>query len=426
VLKTCLTQKHSKPSIRIVPKGAINLSTYSFVARYFSSWALTLIGGALLGAHLHAIAAQRLNESELHRSEKNSAAPRQASHAKAFSASKTHPHLSKTSHKSKQIITETGPAFSLTPELIALADHIALSQDLPKNWVLTQLLQAKSLSKIKQLVMPPSAGVKKNWMAYRERFLTAQRIQGGQDFAQRNWSTLEKAQSQFQVPWEIIVSIIGVETFYGKNMGHFKALDVLTSLSMDFPASHPRAKERQAFFQEELGALLKLMRNNPQQVWLSSFAGAMGLPQFMPSNWGKFALDGDQDGRVNLMDSEADAIQSVANYLAQFGWRAQMPTHYAMEQTFDSTHLQEMLLPDILPTFKSEQLISWGLRLSPEAQAHQGPLALVMLENAEESPSYVLGTENFYTLTRYNWSSYYAMAVIELGQEIKAKRTASP
>ena len=326
----------------------------------------------------------------------------------------------KTHSKSKQIITETGPAFERSPELIALADQVALAQNLPTNWVIAELLKAKRLSKIKQLVLPPSSGVKKNWMAYRERFLTASRIQAGHEFALRNWSTLENAQTKFQVPWEIMVAIIGVETFYGKNMGHFKALDVLTSLSLDFPTSHPRAAEREAFFRQELGALLKLIHSNHQQVWFSSYAGAMGLPQFMPSNWEKFALDGDADGKVDLMGSEADAIMSVANYLAKFGWKAQMPTHYEIEQTIDSTHLDEMLLPDILPTFKSEQLLEWGLKLSPQAQSHAGPLALVLLENANEAPTYILGTENFYTLTRYNWSSYYALAVIELGQEIKA------
>lgn len=328
----------------------------------------------------------------------------------------------KTKIKNKPIITETGPTFKRSPELLALAEEVASTQNLPLPWVQSELLKAKSLTKIKQLVLPPSVGVKKNWAAYRERFLSEGRIDEGQKFAQRNWPLLERAQARFQVPWEIMVAIIGVETFYGKNMGHFKALDVLTSLSMDFPKSHPRAAERETFFRQELGALLKLMHDNPQKVWLSSYAGALGLPQFMPSNWEKFALDGDADGKVDLMGSEADAIVSVGNYLAKFGWRAQMPTHYEIEQRIPSGHLEEMLVPDILPTFKAEQLMDWGVLLTPQAQSHFGPLALVMLENADEAPTYVLGTENFYTLTRYNWSSYYAMAVIELGQEIRAAR----
>jgi len=366
----------------------------------------------------HVLAAQNTHPQERIEASKKEAPNQGKSHPIA----KTSPHKQKTNHKVKQIVTETGPPFQRSPELISLAEQVALAQNLPNNWVLSELLKARSLNKIKQLVLPPSIGVKKNWRAYRERFLTQARIQAGHEFAQRNWSTLEKAQERFQVPWEVMVAIIGVETFYGKNMGHFKALDVLTSLSLDFPKSHPRALEREAFFRQELGALLKLIHQNRQLVWLSSYAGAMGLPQFMPSNWERFALDGDADGKVDLMGSEADAIMSVGNYLAKFGWQAQMPTHYEIEQNIDPSHLEEMLAPDILPTFKSEKLLEWGLKLNPQAQSHAGPLALVLLENADEAPTYILGTENYYTLNRYNLSSYYALAVIELGQEIKAAR----
>ena len=329
-------------------------------------------------------------------------------------------HTLSSHPKSKQIVTETGPAFKPTPELMALAQQLSTDNNLPKEWVTAQLLKAKSLSKIKQLVLPASVGTKKNWAAYKERFLGESRIQGGRDFALRNWPFLEKVQAQYHVPWEIVVAIIGVETFYGKNMGHFRALDVLTSLSMDFPKSHPRANEREAFFRQELGALLTLMKTSQQQVWFSSFAGAMGMPQFMPSNFHKFAIDLDADGRIDLNGSEADAIGSVGNYLAKFGWQGDLPTHFELDSNFDKTHLEEMLIPDILPTFKSEQLQIWGLTLSPQVKSHPGPLALVMLENGENEPTYVLGTENFYTVTRYNWSSYYALAVIELAKEIKA------
>ncbi len=347
----------------------------------------------------------------------NGNSPALANHAAHKSAK---PHQ-KRSHKAQQIITETGPSFKRTPELLALAQQISQANDLPNPWVVDQLLRAKSLSKIKQLVLPPSTGVKKNWLAYKERFLTESRIQGGVDYAQKNWAYLEKAQSIYQVPWDIIVAIIGVETFYGQNMGHFKALDVLTSLSMDFPKSHPRAQERELFFRQELGALLKLMRTNPQQVWFSSYAGAMGLPQFMPSNWHKFAVDFDGDGRIDLNSSTADAIGSVGNYLAKFGWQPNMSTHFDIDPTFDKTHLQELLVPDILPSFKVQQLLAWGLVLTPSAERHPGPLALVVLENGEAEAHYVLGTENFYTVTRYNWSSYYAMAVIELGQMVSQR-----
>jgi membrane-bound lytic murein transglycosylase B len=384
------------------------LSNYRSTAKHLC-W-VGLIGLSwVCVASLAATPPQQINIAH----EPSSLAQRQkhANHAK---------HSLSSRNKSKQIVTETGPTFKPSAELMALAQEIAVDNNLPVDWVKAQLLRAKSLSKIKQLVLPASLGTKKNWASYRARFLGDSRIQGGCDFALRNWTYLEKVQANYQVPWEIVVAIIGIETFYGKNMGQFKALDVLTSLSMDFPPSHPRAKERETFFRQELGALLKLMNTTQQQVWFSSFAGAMGLPQFMPSNWHKFAVDFDGDGRIDLNNSQADAIGSVGNYLAKFGWQANAATHFELDPNFDKTHLEEMLLPDILPSFKSEQLQKWGLSLTPNAQMHLGPLALVMLENGENEPTYVLGTENFYTITRYNWSSYYALAVIELAKEIKS------
>jgi membrane-bound lytic murein transglycosylase B len=399
---------NSKASIRILVTGAQILTIYRLTVK-------KLFFKRLANIFLMAFSLNLWGQTN-QITPTNGNSPALGSHL-AHQSSKPH---QKRPRKVRQIITETGPYFKRTPELLDLAQQISQANDLPKPWVVDQLLKAKSLSKIKQLVLPPSIGVKKNWLAYKERFLTESRIQGGIDYAQKNWAYLEKAQSIYQVPWEIIVAILGVETFYGQNMGHFKALDVLTSLSMDFPKSHPRAQERELFFRQELGALLKLMQTKPQQVWLSSYAGAMGLPQFMPSNWHKFAVDFDGDGRIDLNNSTADAIGSVGNYLAKFGWQPNMPTHFEIDPTFDKTHLQELLVPDILPSFRVQQLLEWGLVLTPSAQRHPGPLALVMLENGEDEAHYVLGTENFYTVTRYNWSSYYALAVIELSAAIKA------
>ncbi len=392
----------------MVLKGVLILSIYRLIAKQLCLLGLTGLSW-VSSASMAATPNQQLKN--VHEAAPLASGQKHAKHAK---------HSLSSRAKSKQIVSETGPAFKATPELMALSQQLSVDNNLPKDWVTSQLLRAKSLSKIKQLVLPASLGMKKNWAAYRERFLGESRIQGGRDFALRNWSSLEKVQAQYQVPWEIVVAIIGVESFYGKNMGHFKTLDVLTSLSMDFPKSHPRAKEREAFFRQELGALLTMMHTTQQQHWFSSFAGAMGLPQFMPSNFQKFAVDLDGDGRIDLNSSEADAIGSVGNYLAKFGWQGGVPTHFELDPNFDKTHLEEMLLPDILPSFTSDQLQKWGLLLSTNAQSHQGRLALVMLENGDDEPTYVLGTENFYTITRYNWSSYYALAVIELAKEIKS------
>jgi hypothetical protein len=143
------------------------------------------------------------------------------------------------------------------------------------------------------------------------------------------------------------------------------------------------------------------------------------MPQFMPSSFARWAVDFDADGRIDLARSPADVIGSVANYFKSYGWQTGMPTHYPV--SFDPARLDKeaLLAPDILPTFSVASFTAKGAVLEGAALQHQGPLALVELQNGEAQPQYVAGTENFYVITRYNWSSYYAMAVIELGQEVK-------
>jgi membrane-bound lytic murein transglycosylase B len=219
------------------------------------------------------------------------------------------------------------------------------------------------------------------------------------------------------------VGIIGVETIYGQQTGDFRVIDALATLAFDFPASHPRANERSDYFRGELEQFLSLHHRTGTDplLPLGSYAGAMGLPQFMPSSRVKWAIDYDGDGRIDLTTS-ADAIGSVANYFKSFGWQSGMPTHFPV--AFDSTRLdmEALMAPDILPTFSVASFTGKGAMLDGPALEHKGPLALVELQNGADAPQYVAGTENFYVITRYNWSSYYAMAVIELGREIKAAR----
>jgi membrane-bound lytic murein transglycosylase B len=213
-----------------------------------------------------------------------------------------------------------------------------------------------------------------------------------------------------------------VETFYGQNMGNYRVLDALTTLTLSFPSAHPRAAERQAFFKSELGHFLVQAHSEGDANAKGSFAGAMGWPQFMPSSIVKFAVDFDGDGRIDLRNNPVDAIGSVANYFKAFGWQTDMPTHYTVG--FDETRLDKptLLAPDILPSFSVSNFQAKGAILDEQAQKHNGPLALVELFNGDDAPSYVAGTDNFYVVTRYNWSSYYALAVIELGQAVKANR----
>ncbi len=305
------------------------------------------------------------------------------------------------------------------------ADDMAMRQQLDPAWVRAMIGQARYLPQVAKYIQPPPAGTAKNWRIYRSRFIDAHRIQAGVKFWQDNQSSLSRAESQTGVPAEIIVGIIGVETIYGQQMGTFRVMDALTTLAFDFPTTHPRAAERSLFFKNELEQLLSLTgRTQVDPLTLQgSFAGAMGMPQFMPSSWHKYAVDFDGDGRVDLFKSTADVIGSVANYFVAFNWKPGMPTHYPVTFDAQTLNMPALMAPDILPTFSPASFTSKGAVLGGDGLQHTGPLALVELQNGEAEPSYVAGTENFYAITRYNWSSYYAMAVIELGREVKAAMT---
>ena len=157
---------------------------------------------------------------------------------------------------------------------------------------------------------------------------------------------------------------------------------------------------------------------------VGSYAGAMGMPQFMPSSWVKYAIDYDGDGRIDLWNSEADVIGSVANYFKGYGWQPGVPTHYGVRLAPEA-QMDALLAPDILPSFSVDSLAAKGAVPLGGGLSHPGKFALIELQNGDPNvpgnePVYVAGTENFYVITRYNWSSYYAMAVIELGREVMA------
>ena len=311
-------------------------------------------------------------------------------------------------------------AYAEREDVMRAADDIAARRNLDPEWVRQAIGQSYYLPQVARFIQPPPAGTPKNWRVYRSRFIDPIRIRAGVKFWQDNRETLARAEKETGVPAEIIVGIIGVETIYGQQMGTFRVLDALTTLAFDFPASHPRALERSAFFKNELEQFLSLThRTNVDPLALrGSFAGAMGMPQFMPSSWVKYAIDFDGDGKVDLFNSPADVIGSVANYFTAFHWQRGMPTHYPVSFDAEKLDLDALLAPDILPTFSVASFVAKGAVLEGDALQHQGPLALVELQNGDAPPSYVAGTENFYAITRYNWSSYYALAVIELGREV--------
>ncbi|NKE65204.1 lytic murein transglycosylase B [Ramlibacter sp. RBP-2] len=331
---------------------------------------------------------------------------------------------SAASHSKRKLVernSQRGVPYATHEEAMRWADEAAARRGLDPGWVRQAVGRAQFLPVVSRLMQPAPPGTAKNWRVYRSRFIDPVRIAAGVRFWRENDALLQRAHSEYGVPPEIVVGIIGVETIYGQQMGTFRVLDALATLSFNFPGSHPRAAERTAFFRGELEQFLVLQAQrgaDPTQP-VGSFAGAMGMPQFMPSSIARWAVDFDGDGRIDLARSAADVIGSVANYFRSYGWQPGMPTHYPVRFDPDRLDKEALLAPDILPTFSVPSFLAKGAVLEGAAVQHQGPLALVELQNGDAEPSYVAGTENFYVITRYNWSSYYAMAVIELGQEVR-------
>jgi membrane-bound lytic murein transglycosylase B len=310
------------------------------------------------------------------------------------------------------------PAYGARDDVLRFADEVAARHaGLDRAWVREQLQRARQVERVRQLIMPPPSGTAKNWAAYRARFVERDRIAAGAAFWRDNARWLAQAEARWGVPAQVIVGVIGVETYYGRLTGGFRVIDALATLSFDFPSGR---RDRTPFFRGELEQFLLWCareRCDVTQV-LGSFAGAMGLAQFMPGSINRWAVDFDGDGHVNLATSAADAIGSVARYLHYFGWQRGAPTHFDVRAPDDAASRALLLGPDILPLFSADEFIARGATLTAEGRAHEGPLALVELQNGDAPPSHVAGTRNFWAVTRYNWSSYYAMAVIDLGAAV--------
>ena len=339
------------------------------------------------------------------------------------------PARAKRAQRADPVRSDSDPevvTYGRRDDLMAFGAEVAARQGLDVDTVQATLAQARFVPSIVKAVMPTPAGTAKNWAAYRERFIEPRRIAAGAAFWQAHEAWLTLAEQRYGVPADIVVGIVGVETLYGQHMGRYRVIDALTTLGFDFPGER---KDRSAFFRNELEQLLVLsQREGSDPLALKgSYAGALGMPQFMPSSVNRYAVDFDGDGHIDLHNSAADVIGSVAHYLAEFGWQRGLPTHYPVMPPSDAAERALLLGPDILPTYTAQQFIDHGAVFgtpSPpmSGSAADAKLALVELQNGPAAPSYVAGTTNFYAVTRYNWSSYYAMAVIELGQAVRQAR----
>ena len=267
-------------------------------------------------------------------------------------------------------------------------------------------------------ITPPKDPQARSWLTYRARFVTEARIAEGAQFWRRHAAALERAAAEHGVPEEIIVAIIGVETLYGRQMGTWRVIDALATLAFDYP---PRAE----FFRGELEQYLLFARESGLDVFSvrGSYAGAIGIPQFMPGSYRRFAVDFDGDGAVNLRSSPADAIGSVANFLVKHGWRrgerVYLPARLAGGNAGDAH--RELVDAGIEPKTSLSELKRFGVETRTDL-ALDTPVALIELESAGAATEYRLGLRNFFVLTRYNRSVLYASAVFDLAQEIKNKK----
>ena len=310
-------------------------------------------------------------------------------------------------------------------DVLAFAAQVAEDRGLDLEWVVQQLAGARYEPAIARAVMPAPAGVPKDWAAYRSRFVEPKRIAAGVAWWRAHETTLREAQRRYGVPPEIVAGILGVESYYGRLQGRWRVLDALATLSFDFPKGR---SDRSAFYRSELRAFLvwcALEDRDPASV-RGSFAGAIGWPQFMPGSILRYAVDFDHDGRVDLADGGPDAIGSVAAYLAHYGWQPGAPTVFPAAPPTDPAARARLLAADIVPTTSAADMLAAGATLPDAARAWPGPLALVELQNGDAPPTYVAGTANFYVVTRYNWSAYYAMAVIELGAAVRREMGFGP
>lgn len=261
-------------------------------------------------------------------------------------------------------------------------------------------------------ISSPSEGLP--WYKYRKIFMTETRINAGVQFWRDNEQALAAAEKQYGVPAQIIIAIIGVETLYGKNTGNHRVIDALSTLAFAYP---PRSK----FFTSELEQFLLLCREeniNPADP-LGSYAGAMGMPQFMPSSFRNFAADFDNDSRRDIWHSKSDVIASIANYFTKHHWQANQAI--AFPATAKDKKYKSALNKDLKPDLTLAKLKSLQIKTSRSLPVNN-KVKLLAFEQ-EQGEELWVALDNFYVITRYNHSPLYAMAVYQLSQAILNKKT---
>jgi membrane-bound lytic murein transglycosylase B len=310
-------------------------------------------------------------------------------------------------------LLSSSPARSLDtnrPDVQAFIGELVQKDGFQQPYVTSVFGGVESKQSILDAMSRPAEKVKP-WSEYREIFITPRRISAGVDFFREHEARLRRISASTGVPPEIIVAILGVETFYGTRTGSFRAVDALATLGFDYP---PRSE----FFLSELRQLFLLAREEQLDIGTltGSYAGALGPPQFIPSSYRNYAVDGSGDGRRDLLQNWDDIMASIANYFARHNWQPGQPIATRAEFARDAvrpTGPTELVLKDTVGSLARQ-----GVQFTTDLPA-TAPAILVSLKG-EDGDEYWVGFQNYYAITRYNRSTMYALAVFQLSEAIAA------
>ena len=356
-------------------------------------------------------------------------------------------------NKTEQVIVNQAddPATEarFSQNLNALLANVSQSQEIPLQSLESGFIDAKSIPSIRKLVLPPSGTFKKNWLAYRKRFIEPVRLKAGKAFWEENQAFLSQVEQESGVPAEIIVAIIGIETIYGRQTGNFRVKDVLSTLAFSYPDT-PNKLAREQLFKDQLKELILLCwteaggklpaKNTAQGInntrfsaclnQNSSYAGAIGLPQFMPSSIRSFAVDGDGDGRIDLKQSPKDAIASVGNFMKMHGWQAGMPISFPV-QGGGIAAAKELADGEPQLKYTVQELIDKGILTRQQGDLQSGgvePTSKAFIvdlpypdKDGVDQVQYFIGLNNFLAIVQYNRSYFYAQSVAEFAEALGYK-----
>jgi membrane-bound lytic murein transglycosylase B len=303
------------------------------------------------------------------------------------------------------------------PEVRDFADALAADQGLGRDWIERVLATGRRSREAERLMTPALTPPPRDWNRYRARAVDEARLREAVLYAQAHRRSLARAEDEFGVPGEIVVAIIGIETVFGRVMGTFRTLDVLLTLAFDYP-------RRADFYRGELAHFLVLGHEGRLDVLkqTGSFAGAIGLPQFMPGSIRRYAVDYDGDGRIDLVRSAPDAIGSVASYLARHGWEREAPVMFA---AIANEAIAALAGGGITASRPWSELADLGVRIDGELPP-QTPVVLLdlpyLMDDGETAFEYRVGTVNLAAILHYNRSYFYGAAVAEFAAELRRRQ----